>query len=171
MPVTLALCMMRTEVLREWSAGLALAAAVARPGAIEHVDSFVTMNPNLATRTSISFEFYFSSLYVVCEAWRRFKLSDPVIDALLADEHRVAQLKECRDKVFHPGSSDDPIKAFEPENRDTTDWAPKLHKAFLRYCRAHFADFDAPRREHIEGLLRDEERNRTARRQRTAAPK
>jgi hypothetical protein len=163
--------MIRTEVLREWSGELALAVVAARPGAIEHVDSLVTMKPNLGTRASISFEFYLSSLYVVCEAWRRFKLSDPEIDALLADDRRVAQLKECRDKVFHPGSSDDPIKAFHPENRDTTDWAPKLHKAFLRYCRAHFAGFDASRREHIEGLLREEELSRAARRERTVAPK
>jgi hypothetical protein len=141
----------------------AIAAAKAKGDAMQNVEDIVAIRPSAGTRATFAFQFFLGSLYVVVEAWRRFNHSDPEIDALLADEHRVEQLHEARDKIFHPGDADDPIKAFHPANRDRTAWAPKLHLALIRYCRAHFEDFgDADRAEISESLAQEEEDRRQA---------
>jgi hypothetical protein len=83
----------------------------------------------------------------VIEAWERLKFVDPEIDQLLSDQKSVAQLQECRDRIFHPGDANDPILAFHPDHSISTDWAAKLHLAFVRYSKAHFSRFGVTDRE------------------------
>lgn len=151
---------MRAEVLREWSMTTSLEALKTRSQAIEHAASLVRVQPTAGLRAGIAFSLYLSTLYVTVEAWRRFKFTDAEIDHLLSDSHRVAQLRECRDKIFHPGDANDPIQAFHPQHADRTNWAPKLHIALVRYCREHFRDFGEDNRRQIAEFLRAEDERR-----------
>lgn len=139
---------------------LALAAVKANPGTIDLVDSLVKLEPTNGMRVSLGFSLYMGSLYVAVEAWERLKFVDSEIDQLLSDQKSVAQLQECRDKVFHPGDANDPILAFHPDHSISTDWAAKLHLAFVRYSKAHFSGFGLADREEVARFLKAEEERR-----------
>ena len=83
--------------------------------------------------------YWSATLYVVAEGWQKLGLTDPVIDALLADPH-LALLKQYRHGVFHFQAD-----YFDKRYRDFTDlgqpaitWAHRLHGAFTAYFQRWF---------------------------------
>jgi hypothetical protein len=111
------------------------------PNPIQNIEDLVKIRitPNL--QAALGNHLWTSALYVAIEAFRRFEFADPEIDSILADAKRVALLRDCRDRVFHPGLASERIQFFSPSESSQNDWIVDLHIAFVRFCRAHFADF------------------------------
>jgi hypothetical protein len=152
--VTLALCIVRAEVLRGWMMTTA-EQVIARevPHRLRDVEALVRLEITPTMQLSVGMQSYTSALYVAVEAWRRGHFVDPEIDRLLSDIARIADLKECRDKVFHAGDATDPIAAFHPSKSDRVPWAVELHKALLRYSRDHFSDWSEEDRRQVIAKL------------------
>lgn len=57
---------------------------------------FVTGHDNITARS-----LWYATVYVVIEGWYEAKLTDSVVDELLADTERVGHLRRFRNQVFH----------------------------------------------------------------------
>lgn len=98
-----------------------------------------------AYRAGAAVGHWLGSLCPVIEGWDELRLTDPTIDALLAD----GEAKEYRDRlfrfrngVFHyqRSSTDSKFVDFMDETGDARLWAVRLERAFLRFFTDHAAN-------------------------------
>lgn len=79
---------------------------------------------------------WYASEYVVVEGWNELKVSDPVIDQILADHpDYLSQLRRYRNAVFHfrPSIFEERLREFLVNGMRTVPWMHHLHAEFLRY--------------------------------------
>lgn len=76
--------------------------------------------------------FWYAELHVVIEGWRRLKLSDPTIDALLTSTN-VGLLKQFRHGVFHFQIDYFDEKFLGFMRASATQWISDLNGAFGAY--------------------------------------
>jgi hypothetical protein len=77
---------------------------------------------------------WYALLYVVVEGYRDFQLSDPDIDALLAQTEMVNALRLFRNSMFHPQENPLSEKHTKFLYRERTEvWIRQLDRAFERY--------------------------------------
>lgn len=93
-------------------------------------------------RTFVTMSYWYGALYVVVEAWKKYlqNLSDPGIDALLANKHYVKLLKRYRDATFHyrPKYFDEQFLELMREGSQANKWTQDLHQAFRSYLENWF---------------------------------
>jgi hypothetical protein len=77
--------------------------------------------------------YWYGGLYVVVEGWRKLRLSDPKIDALLTSQN-VNLLKRYRNGIFHFQKNylDERFIEFM-ESQDSVPWVRELNLAFGDY--------------------------------------
>ena len=78
--------------------------------------------------------YWYGGLYVVIEGWRKLRLSDAVIDAMLQSTN-VELLRRYRNGVFHfqKDYNDERFFAFMKEGTDSVAWVRSLNLQFGRY--------------------------------------
>jgi hypothetical protein len=93
--------------------------------------------------------YWYAGLYVVCEGWQELKLTDPVIDPLLASSY-LGVLKRYRNGVFHYQREyfDSRIKEGIQAGEPFEQWVKELMLQFRRY----FRDWTDEHRMHIQQL-------------------
>lgn len=73
-------------------------------------------------------------LYVVIEGYKQLKLSNHEIDALLAEEDYVENLRHLRNALFHYQSDIRPPKLMKFIDRENSaDWIIRLDKSFENF--------------------------------------
>lgn len=93
---------------------------------------------------------WYALLYVVVEGWRRLRLSDPAIDALLGNAEHVHVLKRYRHGVAHfqPNYVDSRFVEIMKESETTVPWVRDLNRElgrwFLSYLRENPPGSSAP---------------------------
>lgn len=104
---------------------------------VEHARSRGATDPVTWVDDQISMSLWYATLYVVIEGWRKAKLTDPEVDALLADGH-ADRLRRFRNQVFHYQREYDNPRLLEFLGEDdadaqaATDWVKQTHKALGR---------------------------------------
>jgi len=86
---------------------------------------------------TIVLSLWYATLYVVIEGWREAQLTDPELDALLADT-KVGDLRRFRNQVFHYQPAYDNPRLFEflgtseSDAQAATLWIRRTHAALGR---------------------------------------
>ncbi len=76
--------------------------------------------------------FWFASLYSVIEGWRKLRLQDSEISALLRSP-LTETLREFRNAVYHPEAFDDKrLERLVATGNDGSDWIIQVTVAFRR---------------------------------------
>ncbi len=106
--------------------------------------------------------YWYASLHVVIEAWRKLGFSDPVIDRLLAHPKELRRLlRRYRNAVFHYQESllDPRFIELPAQGAVHVYWVWALHDEFMRFLAEHLSAqvmTDAQRaelRENIEAVI------------------
>lgn len=77
---------------------------------------------------------WYAQLYTVVEGWKELKLSDSVVDKLVAQTHYVSRLRKYRNCVdhFQKDYFDDRFTKFVASG-DSAVWVGNLQQAFSQY--------------------------------------
>jgi hypothetical protein len=98
---------------------------------------------DVADRFNVIFAWW-AMLYVLIEGYRQVDGADPAIDALLADDIRVNQLRLFRNGTFHFQNEPihDKLLGFA-QLLGADQWADDLQDAFDLYVKSLFPDLEA----------------------------
>jgi hypothetical protein len=90
--------------------------------------------------TTAYMSYWYAGLYVVVTGWRRLRLQDTTIDALLQDSAMVALLEQYRHGVFHfhPEYVDERFLGFLMKGAESAQWARDLNREFGRFFLGYF---------------------------------
>jgi hypothetical protein len=79
--------------------------------------------------------YWYAGLYVVAEAWKHLKLSDPGVDLLLRERKHVELLRKYRNGVFHFQQEylDDRFTNLMKEGMASVKWIGDLHSALSTF--------------------------------------
>jgi hypothetical protein len=84
--------------------------------------------------TRIHLDLWYGCLYVVIEGWRKERIADPAITALLRDEKRVKLLAGLRNATFHYHPEYVPPRAEQLYlEGGFVDWVDALHDAMSNF--------------------------------------
>lgn len=104
---------------------------------IERERSPAEMDVVTSIDNTIALSLWYATVYVVIEGWREAQLTDPELDALLADD-MVRDLRRFRNQTFHyQREYDNPrllefLGASDADAQAATDWIRRTHAALGR---------------------------------------
>ena len=82
----------------------------------------------------VHLDLWYACLFVVVEGWRREKIRDHAVTALLRDTKKVKLLEGCRNAVFHYESSyTDPRQEKLFRDPGFVEWVSALHDAISNF--------------------------------------
>lgn len=91
--------------------------------------------------------FWLSALYVVAEGFKELRLSDEVIEPLIADH--LDSLRLYRNATFHFQRKPDKHIQFHDGQANRLNWAEDLHEAFLGFFEDHLRSLGALPEENV----------------------
>jgi hypothetical protein len=92
-------------------------------------------------RTRAFCNYWFASLYVVTEGWRRLRMKDSTIDTLLTQDH-LDLLRRYRNAVFHYQPEPSNPRFTDLASAQTLHWVYALTEAFAEFFRRHIPEPD-----------------------------